>query len=126
MAFYRVKYILEEVVNIEANNPEEAAQKATLVQDFDYNFFRDEYVVEELQDKSITTVMYIKGQGTTHFDKKVVKDLPDENKEFHNVESLEFLQLEKDFIELRLTSFNLSIIEILDLAERICQNKLSV
>ena len=124
MKSYRVKYTLEKVVVVEANNPQEAVDKAADLEDFNYDFFRDGFLAEEMQEKTTSTIIYIEGQGVTQFNRRVSEGIPKEEREFDNIESLEFLHDSEDCIELRLISFNMNPLEIMQMGEKICQQRL--
>lgn len=126
MKQYRVKYTLEKVVEVLANNPQEAVEKAADLEDFNYEFYRDGFDARELQDKTITQAIYSKEHGLMSLTKKVVKDLPKEDRAFDKVEEIRILQSEEDYVEVRLYTYSLSSLEIISFIEQLCNNKLSV
>ena len=126
MKQYRVKYTLEKVVEVLANNPQEAVEKAADLEDFNYEFYNDSFEARELENKTITQAIYSREYGLTSLTKKVVKDLPKEDRAFERVEEIKILQSEEDYIEVRLYTYDMNSLEILGFIEQLCRNKLRI
>lgn len=126
MKTYRVKYTLEKVVVVDAKNPQDAVNKAATLEDFNYEFYNDYFLAEEMQEKSISTALYIKGKGITEYSRKVVPDIPNEDRSFDNVHSIEYLQETPQYLQIRIATFNLKPVEIINMIEQICENKLRI
>lgn len=123
---YQVTYTISKYVIVEAKSEEEASTIANNLEDYNYEFLEDSFEVQVLQKKTISTAIVFKEQGLQTFSKKIVDALPKKEAAFENIEEIKFKQIEDRFIEIEISSFNLSDLEIIELIQNICNNKFKV